>query len=435
MILLSAFCITNAQSKAFVDAAKAIDKAKEEAANPKKATNPATWIKLAKAYTDAYNLPSKNIWLGASNIEVKVILKAESVKSTENRVISDDFGNSETFVVDTYDDKELYYNSAGVLQVVKVTKWPYEGNLLDLAYDAYMKAFEVDPKGSKKKDLEIGLTELKNAYNEEAMAYYNLNDVKTASRLFESSLKTSENPVMNTIDSVIVYYTAVTANATGDVERAKKYYQRCIDIEFYSDGDAFGSLAELYKREGDVEKAKEILSEGFSKFPTSQTILISLINIYMETGDDPNKVLDLIHVAQKNEPTNASLYWAEGNVYKGLGDMEKAIEQYYKSFEINNNYIFGVFTVGATYYEKAIELQEKAIEELDDNKYNELMDEMSKCLKDAIEPFEKAFANTEDLELKSGIASYLKEIYFRFRDEKPEYMDRFNFFNEYIQNN
>lgn len=417
--------VINAQTKAFQDAAKAIEKAKAETENPKKGATPATWIKLAKAYSDAFSLPTKNIWVGATNLEMKVILKSEPIISSEQRVVADEYGASETFNVDIYADKELYYNTAGILQVINVTNRPYPGDLLDMSYDAYMKAFEVDPKGTKRKDIEAGLTELKSLYFDEAITKYTLSNIVEANVIFESSLKTLENPVMNGIDSMVVYYTAVTANAIGDEDKALKYLEKCRQIGYYVDGNVYGSLGEIYKNRGDLEKSKAILSEGFSKFPTNQMILISLINIFLETNDDPNKVLELIHAAQANEPNNPSLYWAEGNVYKNLDNLDKAVELYNKSFEINNNYIFGVFTVGATYYEKAIEIQEKAMEEMDDRKYEQMMEEMSNLLRKAIDPFEKSFSNTSDEEMKLTIATYLKEIYFRFRDEKPEYMERY----------
>ena len=166
------------------------------------------------------------------------------------------------------------------------------------------------------------------------MGAYTLGDLRTANSYFESSLKVLDNPVVEKIDSMIVYYTAVTFNMLDDKANAAKYFEKCKEINYHQEGDVFSSLAEVYKAQGDIEKAKATLNEGFATYPTSQGILVSLINIYLETNDDPNKVLELIRTAQANEPTNASLHYAEGNVYKGLNDMENAIKCYYKSFKL-----------------------------------------------------------------------------------------------------
>ena len=75
-LLLLLFVVqTNAQVKASADAAKALDKAKLEVQNPKKASNPASWVKLGTAYADCYDAPIKGIWQGASQMEAKMLLK------------------------------------------------------------------------------------------------------------------------------------------------------------------------------------------------------------------------------------------------------------------------------------------------------------------------------------------------------------------------
>ena len=56
------------------------------------------------------------------------------------------------------------------------------------------------------------------------------------------------------------------------------------------------------------------------------------------------------------------------------------------------------------YYDYAVELQEKAQEELDDAKYAVLVEQFESALKSCIDPFEKAFNVTKDDELKVSIA-------------------------------
>ena len=58
--------LADAQVKSPEAAKKAIDAAQAAADNAKKATKVATWLKLATAYTDAYNAPKGSAWLGAS---------------------------------------------------------------------------------------------------------------------------------------------------------------------------------------------------------------------------------------------------------------------------------------------------------------------------------------------------------------------------------
>jgi tetratricopeptide (TPR) repeat protein len=117
--------------------------------------------------------------------------------------------------------------------------------------------------------------------------------------------------------------------------------------------------------------------------------------------------------------------------------MENAIKCYYKSYEIDPTYVFGIYTVGSSYYDKAIEIQEQ-INNLDINDYetyDKLSAEFDQALIDAIEPFEKAFAATNDKELQLAIADGLKQIYFRFRDKDPKYQAGYEKYNSFLEAN
>ena len=432
LLIISALALTLSLGAQTKDAVlKNVEKAKATVENPKKASNPAAWMKLAETYVSAYNYPQSGLWIGAQAMEAKLVLKGQQVLSTETRNCS-----GIDFTVEVYEDKEIYFNPDGLLEVINVTK-PIIDQPLECAYEALMKAYEVDVKKSKKEDIAEQLSKLRDMYINEAMGAYTRGDIKTANSYFEASLKVLDNPVVEKIDSMIVYYTAVTFNMLGDKENAAKYFEKCKEINYHQEGDVFSSLAEIYKAQGDLDKAKATLNEGFAAYPTSQGILVSLINIYLESNDDPNKVLELIRTAQANEPNNASLHYAEGNVYKNLKDLDNAIKCYYKSFEIDPTYVFGIYTVGSTYYDRAIEIQEEinALDVNDYETYDKLIAEFEKALLDAIDPFEKAFAATNDKEFQLAIADGLKQIYFRFRDKDPKYQEGFEKYNSFLEAN
>ena len=342
--------------------------------------------------------------------------------------------NGAAYSLEHYEFRDLYYNSADVLEMVIITKPIMDEDLLVQARDAYLKAAEVDAKGSKAKVLSEKLIQLRDKFVNDAMSYYTLGNVEKAAYYFEESLPCSENPVVNGIDSMIVYYTGVAYNAIGNTEKAKKYYEECLAIGYDQAGDVAASLAEIAKSEGNTDLAKKYLNEAFAKYPSSQSVLVSLINLYMETNDDPQKILDLIKSAQANEPKNASLVYAEGNVYKGLGDIENAVKCYYRSSEIDPNYVYGVYSVGNTYFDEAIAIQDKmnALDINDVEGYDALQKEFEKYLEMSIEPFEKAFNMTEDKDVKIAVASALKQVYFRFRTRDAKYAEGYEKYNQYL---
>ena len=348
--------------------------------------------------------------------------------STENVVVAGD-----QLVKEVYADKEFYYNVNGQLAIINVTK-PVVEDVLAKAAEAYRKAGELDTKGSKSKDIMAGLSNVASKYIDDGMNCYQFGDLAKASQLFEKAVNVSAMAPLSKVDTTALYNAAYTAWAGKDYERAKNFFERCLAANYYYDGgEVFAKLGDVYTNLGDAKKGAETLEQGFVKFPQSQSILIGLINYYMTSGENTDRLFSLIDEAKKNEPNNASLYYVEGNIYKELKNIEKAVESYYKCAEINPEYEFGYIGAGILYYELAIELQEKAGNELDDNKYNELVGQLEQALKDALDPFEKAYAVSKDDQLKVSVAEYLKNIYYRFYSNGPEYEAGYKKYDEVVK--
>lgn len=427
-LLLFAGIQLGAQTKDVADALKAYERAKSSADNPKKATNPKTWLALAASYAQLYDSPIKSIWLGASHMETKVLLKDQRIEKSEDVVL-----NNTTFLADYYSDKILYYGQNGELSAWVITNKYLDQPLLEKSFSALNEAIKLDGNGKSTKDIVAQLEALKLRYYNEAMSAYNLGDFKASSYDFEKAYEISANKLLDKIDTAFVYYAGLTAFLSQQHDRSIEFFNKAISLDYDSAGDAYSYLAEAYKAKGNIEMAKDVLNKGFKKYPSTQSILVSLINTYLESNDDPQKILELIHQAQVNEPNNATLHYAEGNVWKNLTELDKAIESYKKSVEIDPNYYFGYFAIGAAYYDHAVELQAKAADEMDDAKYETLLKDLEHNLEAAIEPFEKCFAASKDEEIKAVVAEYLKNIYFRFREKNETYMAGYEKYNALSQ--
>ena len=420
--------VADAQTKSPEAAKKAVESAEAASKDAKKAAKVATWTKLASAYMDAYNAPAGNVWLGASKQELQLLMGNDKPISTEEVVLGGD-----QLVKEVYSNKEFYFSPAGQLVLINVTK-PVVENALAGALDAYKKAYEVDVKQSKTKDIVAGLSSIAQKYLDEGMNSYTFGNLEEASALFEKAAEASAAAPLSKVDTTALYNAGYTAWAVKNYERAKNFFEKCLDAGYYYEGgEVYAKLGDVYTNLGDAKKGAEILEQGFVKFPQSQSILIGLINYYISSGDNADRLFVLIDEAKKNEPNNASLYYVEGNIYKELKNIDKAIESYYKCAEINPEYEFGFIGAGILYYEQAIELQEKASNELDDKKYNALVVEFEQALKNALEPFEKAYAVSKDNSLKVNIAEYLKNIYYRFSSNGPEYEAGYKKYDEVVK--
>ncbi len=420
--------VADAQTKSPEAARKAVESAEAASKDAKKATKVATWMKLASAYMDAYNAPAGNVWLGASKQELQLILGNEKPVATEEVVLGGD-----QLIKETYSNKEFYFSPAGQLVLINVTQ-PVVEDALGGALEAYKKAHEVDAKQSKTKDIVTGLSTIAQKYLDEGMNSYTFGDLVKASQLFEKAVEASATAPLSKVDTTALYNAGYTAWAVKDYERAKNFFEMCLDANYYYEGgEVYAKLGDVYTNLGDAKKGAELLEQGFVKFPQSQSILIGLINYYMTSGENADRLFVLIDEAKKNEPNNASLYYVEGNIYKELKNYDKAVESYMKCADINPEYEFGYIGAGILYYEKAVELSEQASNEFDDKKYNALVEQFEQALLDALEPFEKAYNVTKDNSLKVSIAEYLKNIYYRNISKGAEYEAAYNKYNEVVK--
>ena len=420
--------LADAQVKSPDAAKKAVEAAEAAAKDPKKAAKVATWLKVATTYMDAYNAPKGAAWIGASKQELQLVMGSDKPVSSETVVVGGD-----TCLKEVYADKELYFNEAGQLVMINVTK-PIYTNALEKACEAYTKAYEVDVKKTKTKDIAAGLQAITNNYLDDAMASYMFANYAEASDLFGKAAAASATEPYAKVDSTALYNAGFTAWMVKDYAKAETYFQKCLDINFYYEGgEVYAKLADLYNNTDRKDAARDVLEKGFVQFPQSQSILIGLINYYLESKQSPERLFELIGEAKKNEPNNASLYYVEGNIYNELGQKDKAVESYYKCAEINPEYEFGFIGAGILYYNQALEIQDKAAAELDNAKYEALVVEFENALHSALEPFEKAFEISKDDSLKVNIAEYLKNIYYRFATKGEKYEAGYKKYNEVVK--
>ena len=428
LAVLLAVQMADAQTKSPEAAKKAVESAEAASKDAKKATKVATWLKLASSYMDAYNAPAGSAWLGASKQELQLIMGNDRPVSVEEVVLGTD-----QLIKETYSNKEFYFSPAGQLVLINVTQ-PVVEDALGGALEAYKKAYEVDAKQSKTKDIVTGLSTIAQKYLDEGMNSYTFGDLVKASQLFEKAVEASATAPLSKVDTTALYNAGYTAWAVKDYERAKNFFEQCLAANYYYEGgEVYAKLGDVYTNLGDAKKGAELLEQGFVKFPQSQSILIGLINYYMTSGENADRLFVLIDEAKKNEPNNASLYYVEGNIYKELKNYEKAVESYMKCAEINPEYEFGFIGAGILYYERAVELSEQASNEFDDKKYNALVEQFEQALLDALEPFEKAYNVTKDNTLKVSIAEYLKNIYYRNISKGAEYEAAYNKYNEVVK--
>ncbi len=416
MVVLCSVQIAGAQGKSAATIKKNVESAEADVANPKKAENVTSWIKLGNAYIEAYENPMGAGWTGVGRQELTLVLGNDKPTSSEYVTV-----NGQGYTKEVYATRNYYFDDYEILQIIEVTDPIYE-DALERALNAFEKANEVDVKGTKTKDINKALETIATKYREEAFQKYMLGDMAAAAVCFENAAAAAAQEPLCQVDSLSIYNAGFIASAAGDFEKAKNYFEKSIEIGYFENGDAFAKLGDAYNNLGDVDKAISTLEEGFVEFPESQGILVGLIGLYVANNQDPEKLFGYIDQAKANEPNNASLYYVEGDIYKNLGDKEKAVAAYNEASKVNPEYEFGYIGAALLYFNEAVDIRDAAQEENDDAKYEELVEQFFGDLVLSAEQFEKAYEVTKSDEVKGQLAEQLRSIYFQLREQDPKYM-------------
>jgi tetratricopeptide (TPR) repeat protein len=423
LFILVLFAATQLMAQDATKLLSKVAKSDEEIQNPKKALQAKTWISRAELFVSIWSDPVKNVMPGMSNRDVRLVLAAEKVKESVPVEIE-----GTHYDVDVYDNKKLYYDDKGVLLFWEAI-YPIKG-MLFTALKAYEEAISLDTKGANAKKITAGLEDLQVKFQTDAYAAYNLHNYPEALSNFEGSLACSGNPLIGKMDTVVVYYAGLIARMAGDNLKALQYFEKSIELGYTLDGDLYAAQAEILQAAGDTATSVQVLTEGLAKHPTNQSVIIGLINTFMQQGDDPKKILPFIEQAQQNDPDNSSLYYAQGVVYEQMNDFDNAIAAYKQSLEKDADNFFSNYALGAYFFNKAVQLQNEAAMEPDDKKYAIMIKEVDTYFDLSLPYLEHAYdlKNSEVAVLES-----LKSLYFRMRERSPEMQQKYEDFNEKLQ--
>ncbi|MDR0737547.1 MAG: hypothetical protein LBF39_00575 [Prevotellaceae bacterium] len=423
LFILSLLAATHLMAQNASKTLSKVAKSDEEIQNPKKAVQAKTWISRAELFVEIWSEPVKNVMPGMSNRDVRLVLAAEKVKET----VQEDIEGT-PYEVDVYDNKKLYYDDKGMLAFWSAA-YPVEGTLFT-ALKAYEEAISLDGKGSNSKKIKAGLEDLQIKFQTDAYAAYNLHNYRVALSNFEGSLACSGNPLIGKTDTIVIYYVGLIARAAGDNHKALEYFGKAIDLGYTQDGDLYAAQAEVLQILNDTLTSVQLLTDGLAKYPANQSIIIGLINTFLQRGDDPKKVLPYIEQAQQNDPDNSSLYYAQGVVYEQLEDFDNAVSAYKLSLEKDVDNFYSNYALGAFYFNKAVQVQNVAAMEPDDKKYAEMVKDVDAYFDLSLPYLERAY-ELKDSEI--AVLESLKSLYFRLREKSPEMQQKYEAFNAKLQ--
>jgi tetratricopeptide (TPR) repeat protein len=281
-----------------------------------------------------------------------------------------------------------------------------DSDALNKSLDAYKKAANLDEKNILYLELSNNVLQLANTFYANGIAAFEADKFDNAIDQFDKA--SSANAVIDVIDTLTIYATALSASNGGISDVAKANYAQLIEMG-YNKSTIYSELANVYKKEDNFEKAEEILSAGREKFPSDNGILIAEINILLGQGRF-DEVINKLKKSIELEPENVSLYLALGDSYKEVKDTENAIDYYQQALEIDPDYFLALYNLGVVYYSHAFDLNMEANDLPFDEteKYNKVLAEANEYFLKGLPYFERAFVIDPT---DSDVIKALRQVY------------------------
>ncbi|MCC8173610.1 MAG: tetratricopeptide repeat protein [Odoribacter sp.] len=293
---------------------------------------------------------------------------------------------------------------------------------LNVAYESYQKVIELDDKNRQTKKLEGQYPNLALSFTNKAVEQYNKEDFAGALESFKRVMEINASPFVETqtIDTAILFNTAVTAHKAGNMPEAEKYLKEVL-VYNYDPGRTYAMLVNVLKEQNKDEEAVEYLQKGYEMFPDNTYMLVELINYYLGSGE-PEKAEVYLDAAIAQDPNNPSFYRVKGTLYEKTEQMDKALEMYEKTLSIDPNDFIAIYNIGAIKLQEINDLHREVMEIKDVDEYNKGVIKVYEGFESVVPYFQKAYeVNPQD----SNSLLYLKELYFRLRNHKDEYLDKY----------
>ncbi len=279
-----------------------------------------------------------------------------------------------------------------------------DSNALQVAYDSYQKAKELEPNSTFAKQATDALPGLFPVALNQGAVKYQAKDYANASKFFTMAR------TLNPKDTTAALYAGIANQGNNNLKAAAESFEALIDLGT-NDPSIYTVTGQIYRTAlNDPDKALAVVKKGVAKFPANKQLKDEEFNLNMTSGkmdEAKNNLLESI----KREPNNAEYLQNLGILYDTSGDKEKAKEYYDKALAIDPNSYDANFNLGVLYYNKGADISKK-LREMDLKQYQKdgkrLETEMKDNFTKALANFEKNYAAKKD---DRNVLEPLKNIY------------------------
>ncbi len=403
---------------------KKIEKSDADIANEKKAVKASTWMKRAEVMLEAETAYTDQIFEQAP---INLLLMKIGNPLTQEMVTI----GHEQYIKLGFGAYDIYADAAGQMVMGWNVNEPIYPEAIDKAVEAYLKSYELNPKLEKK--LQLGLANINNILRKNANSKFFMQDYAAATDYYQKAYEVSIIPNSGLqVDDISIFNAGYLAHFAGQYERSIENLKIAESLGFYADGTLYNVLYNSYRgayidNKEKMTEVKGILEAALLKFPGNSDLISCMTDLYLVLGESPEPMVDLLKNAIAADTENPQLKIGLGAVYAELKKYDEAVAMFDEALTVDPNNINLYLNKAYTYTRKGDDLGQEANQmSWNDENLASVRKASMEAYAASIEPFEKAHAlNPDDI----NTVEFLKSICFQVRNEKPEYMDKYNHYN------
>jgi tetratricopeptide (TPR) repeat protein len=322
------------------------------------------------------------------------------------------------------DAKTWLYRGNIYLDIHRSPKPEYKAlapDALQIAYDSYKKASELDVKKEYQPQIMVSMMTIsEQLYNSGATLFQAAEFTKAAAD-FEKAISVSQS--MSSIDTMAIYGAALSYEGAKDFAKSAGFYEHLVQLKV-NNPLVYSSLCTNYIELKQPAKAEAILEQGRLLYPTDFNLIIAQSNLYLQQNNAP-KALSSLSLAREKDPNNKTIIFAIGATYDLMRNdttktaqerqvsFDKAVQSYKDAIAIDSVYYDAIFNLGALYFNKGGDIINEANKlPLGDKTYDILVAQGNDHLRMSLPFLEKASRMHPD---DTNALVSLKEIYTRLQ--------------------
>ena len=429
--------MANAQRGVSKDALTSrLAKADATIADAKKAAKATTWLKHAQETYNIMSAPTANIFVGMPFEEAQInIGKPDSSNANVNL-------NGKAYTEHVYPWLKLYVGADNKIGTWVMTQQVSDKDLVGAIMSSYNKALELDAK-KMVEPVGEGLKMLENYLNQCASVAMDAGLNKLAAECYARAYAVQESAGFTGVpNKQYLFYSgflyvvdAQTNNNLASYSAGSVVLNKALQSGYTDEeGNIYYYLYLCYFGQDDssvrvanLQRAKQLLMEGLSKYPKNDKIVEGLINIYTSadsgTLGDPSELINMVDAALARDPKNRDMWYGRGRIFFSLKNYDESIASFKKVAELDPNDAQVQFFIGYFYLVQADAMNDE-INKKDyksNAEFNEDQEKVKGVYRAAIPYLEKSYElNPKDLRN----VELAKEVTFKLRDEEgmmPKY--------------